>query len=135
MDVGDIYVARLMTSTVTTVIADTLVEDAAQTLLEMEIGSLVVVDDDGKLEGIITGTDFIGIVARSDPKAETAVERYMSEEIVTARAQDPIAAAAEKMTDHDIEHLPVVDDEGAVIGILSSTDLTRYLSAIEGDIA
>ncbi|WP_430504887.1 CBS domain-containing protein [Haloparvum sp. PAK95] len=127
----DILVARVMTSDPITVTADTYVEPAANKLLDNGVGSLIVVDDDGNLEGILTTTDFVKIVAASKPKAETKVERYMSTDVTTASAQDSIAEAAEKMIDHGIHHLPVVDDEEGVIGIVSTTDLAAYISGLQ----
>jgi CBS domain-containing protein len=127
----DIFVARLMSSGVISVTPDTLVEEAAQTLIDKEIGSLVVVNEDNHLQGILTSTDFVHIVAKSKPKAQTTVERYMTDEVVTVEAQDPIRDAADKMITYNIHHLPVVDDEEGVIGMLSTTDLTAYLSYVE----
>jgi CBS domain-containing protein len=113
------------------VTSDTLVEDAAQRLREKEVGSLVVVDDEGRLEGILTSTDFVAIVAKSRPKADTTVERYMTEKVVTVGPQDPIRDAADAMITYGINHLPVVDGDDTVIGMLSSTDLTAYLSGVQ----
>ena len=127
----DIFVARLMSSGVVSVTPDTLVEDAANTLLDKQIGSLVVVDEDNHIEGILTSTDFVRIVRDSKPKAKTTVERYMTDQVVTVEAQDSIRDAADKMITYNIHHLPVVDDEEGVIGMLSTTDLTAYLSDVE----
>jgi len=127
----DIFVARLMSSGVVSVTPDTFVEDAAQTLLDEQIGSLVVVDENNQLEGILTATDFVRIVRDSKPKAQTTVERYMTDQVVTAGAQHSIRDAADKMITYNIHHLPVVDDEEGVIGMLSTTDLTAYLSDVE----
>jgi CBS domain-containing protein len=127
----DVFVARLMTSELITADPDTYVEDAAHTLLDNQIGSIVVSGEEGGLEGILTNTDFIRIVAESKPKAQTTVERYMTTDVVTVGAQDHVQEAANKMIEEDISHLPVVDEEGTVIGIITKTDLTAYLSAIE----
>lgn len=127
----DIFVARLMSSGTITVSPDTLVEDAAETLLDRQIGSLVVVDGSNQVRGILTSTDFVRIVRDSKPKAKTTVERYMTDQVVTVEAQDSIRDAADKMITYDIQHLPVVDDEEGVIGMLSTTDLTAYLSDVE----
>ncbi len=126
----DIFVARLMSDGVVTVTPDALVEDAADTLLENDIGSVVVVDVENQLEGMLTSTDFVRIVAESQPKAETTVERYMTDQVVTVEAQDTIRDAADKMITYGIHHLPVVDDESGVIGMISTTDLTCYLSDV-----
>ena len=127
----DIFVARLMTTDVHTVTPDTLVEDAASKLIDNEIGSLVVVDEGGRVAGILTSTDFVHIVAESQPKAETTVQRYMTGTVVTGDAQDSIADAAGTMITYGIHHLPIVDDEDHLIGMLSTTDLTSYLSEEE----
>jgi CBS domain-containing protein len=126
----DIFVGRVMSSDVTTVTPDTLVEDAAQVLLEEKIGSLVVVDEHNALAGILTSTDFVDIVAKSQPKAETTVERYMTTDVITASAQDSIRDAADAMLENGVHHLPVVDDTEGVIGMVSTTDLAAYVSRV-----
>ena len=130
MTSDDIFVARLMSTPVETVTPDTLVEDAAETLLDNDIGSLVVVDDDGQLAGILTTTDFVDIVAKSRPKAETTVERYMSTDVVTADAGDSVSDVADVMMERGIHHLPVVDDDEGVIGMITTKDMAAYLSSV-----
>jgi CBS domain-containing protein len=127
----DIFVARLMSSTLHTADPDTLVEDAANTMLDNEVGSVLVVGDDGKIVGILTSSDFVGIVAASKPKAQTTVERYMSTDVTATTAQTSIQDAADAMVEHGIHHLPVVEEDGSPIGMLSSSDLTAYLSREE----
>ncbi len=126
----DVFVARLMTSKLVTADPDTWVEDAADLLLDNHIGSIIVSSEAGELEGILTNTDFIRIVAQSKPKAKTTVERYMTTDPITVDAQDHIQEAADIMIEEDISHLPVTDEEGVVIGILTKTDLTAYLSEV-----
>ncbi len=127
----DIFAGQLMSSDLHTVSPATLVEEAAQTMLENDIGSVLIVDDDGRLEGILTTTDFVTIVAKSHPKAETAVSRYMTTDLVTASAQDPIHEVADRMITYGIHHLPVVDDEENLIGMITTTDLAAYLSHVQ----
>ena len=127
----DIFVARIMSADVETVSPDTLVEDAAERMLEMEIGSLVVVDDDGGLAGIVTTTDFVDIVAKSEPKAETPIARYMSTDVQTAGAQESIQAVADRMLTLGVHHMPVVDDDVGLIGIISTSDLAGYISSVQ----
>lgn len=124
----DVFVARLMSADLKTVTRDTLVEDAAAILLDNQIGSVVVVDEGGRLEGILTSTDFVRIVAKSQPKAETTVEAYMTTDVITATAQDTVRDVADAMLEHAIHHVPVVDDAGGLIGIITSTDMAGYLS-------
>lgn len=126
----DVFVARLMTSKLVTADPDTWVEDAADMLLDNHIGSVIVSDEEGALKGILTNTDFIRIVAESKPKAKTSVERYMTTDLITVDAQDHIQDAADTMIEEDVSHLPVTDEDGVVIGILTKTDLTAYISAV-----
>lgn len=124
----DIFVARLMSADVKTVSPDTLVEDAAQVMLEHGIGSVVAVDEENRLEGILTTTDFVSIVAERQPKDETPVSAYLSADIVTADPQDSIQDVADAMIEYGFHHMPVVTADNEVIGIITTTDLTGYLS-------
>ena len=129
-EIEDVFVARLMSTDLHTVTPDTLVEDAAAVLLENDISSVLVVDDDGGLVGILTSTDFVDIVAKSQPKAETTVERYMTPDPITASAQDGVAAVAATMLEHGFHHVPVVDGD-APIGIITTSDFAAYVSSPE----
>jgi CBS domain-containing protein len=126
----DVFVGQLMSTELHTVAPETLVADAAEVMLDNDIGSVVVVED-GELRGILTRTDFVDIVAKSRPKAETPVAEYMSTGIITAAAQDPIREVADAMTDHGFHHMPVVSDEDGVIGMITSSDLAAYLSGVQ----
>ncbi|WP_394739169.1 CBS domain-containing protein [Natronococcus roseus] len=127
----DIFVARVMSTELQTVTPETLVEDAGQVMRDNGVGSVIVVDERNRLEGILTTTDFVGIVAESQPKAETSVSRYMTTDVVTTDAQAGIRDAADLMVERGFHHLPVVDDEEGVIGIVTTTDLTAYLSRVQ----
>ena len=129
-EIEDVFVARLMSTDLHTVTPDTLVEDAAAVLLENDVSSVLVVDDDGGLVGILTSTDFVDIVAKSQPKAETTVERYMTRDPITAGAQDDVAAVAATMLERGFHHVPVVDGE-TPIGIITTSDFAAYVSSPE----
>ncbi|MFB6171638.1 MAG: CBS domain-containing protein [Haloarculaceae archaeon] len=124
----DIFVGRVMSTNTHTVAPDTLVADAADEMRDNDVGSVMVVDGENELCGILTATDFVHIVAESQPKAETTVERYMTTDVVTTTVQTPIRHAADAMMEHGFHHLPVVDDREGVVGMLSTADLTAYLS-------
>ncbi len=124
----DIFVARIMSTELHTASPETLVEEAAEELLANGIGSLVVTDGDGRIEGILTTTDFVDIVAKSRPKAETTVSRYMSTDVVTVDPQTTIQEAADTIVECGFHHLPVVDGDGVVVGMLTTSDLAAYLS-------
>lgn len=124
-------VAQLMTSGVFTVTPDTPVREAAESLLEMDVGSLVVVDEDNRPVGMLTNTDLVEILSRGDVGDDTTVAQYMTNEIITISTRSSIREAAAKMINNRIHHLPVTD-EGNVVGMLSTMDLTSYLSYTAG---
>ncbi|MGA9401995.1 CBS domain-containing protein [Haladaptatus sp.] len=127
----DIFVGQLMTTTLHTASPDTLVEEAAREMIESGIGSVIVTDDENHLQGILTTTDFVRIVAERQPKDETPVSEYMSTDVMTATAQDSIRDVSDRMITHGIHHMPVVDETEGVIGMISTTDLTAYLSRVQ----
>lgn len=124
----DVFVGRLMSSPVQSVSPETAVQDAARQLIDHDIGSVVVVDDANHLEGILTATDFVHITADGETAAEATVADYMSSGVITATANDEIHDIAETMVEHGFHHVPVVDDTEGVIGMITTTDLTMYLS-------
>jgi CBS domain-containing protein len=130
-ETDDLFVASLMTNDVKTVTPETLVEDAADVMLENEIGSVVVVDDDGSLQGILTRTDFVAIVAGQKPKDQTPVAEYMTSDVLTAGAGDSIREVADRMVEAGIHHMPVVDEAEGLIGMITTSDLTVYLSTVQ----
>ena len=129
-DIDDLFVASLMSPDVKTVTPETLVEEAADLMLEHEIGSVVVVDDDGELRGILTRTDFVAIVSGQKPKDQTPVSEYMTTDVLTATGGASIREVADRMVEAGIHHMPVVDDD-EVIGMITTSDLTAYLSTVQ----
>jgi CBS domain-containing protein len=127
----DIFVGRVMSTDLKTVGPDALVEDAAGLMLGEGVGSVLVVDGSDRVEGILTTTDFVRIVAESQPKAETTVTRYMTTDVETTTAGTPITDVADRMVEGGFHHMPVVDEEEGVIGMVTTTDLAAYLSHVE----
>jgi CBS domain-containing protein len=128
---ADIFVGRLMSSPVRTVSRETSTQEAARKMSENGIGSVIVVGDDNDLEGILTATDFVRLGADARSAADTPVSEYMSTEVITTAANDDIRDVADLMIDHGFHHVPVVDEAEGVVGIVTTTDLTAYLSHVE----
>lgn len=125
----DIFVGRLLSSPVHTVAPETPVKDAAKTMIDADIGSLVVVDD-GDLTGILTSTDFVHAAADGMNAADAAVEDYSSDSVVTTDANDTVRDVADLMIEHGFHHVPVTE-EGEVVGMITTSDMTAYISHIE----
>ncbi|MEV6104948.1 CBS domain-containing protein [Streptomyces sp. NPDC051940] len=92
--------------------------DVARLLRENGISGVPVVDDDGRVLGVISETDLAGAPAgRAD--------RLMTSPAVLAHAEDTVADVARVMAVRRIERLPVVDDEDRLIGIVTRSDLLQ----------
>lgn len=123
----DVLVGSLMSAPVRTVTPAESVGTAARTMIEHDISSVVVVDDDNEAAGILTSTDYVHIVA-DDASAATDVSAYMTTEVITATVNDPVADVAETMVDRGVHHVPVVDDAAGVVGMIATTDFAAYVS-------
>lgn len=132
-ETDDLFVASLMSTDLKTVTPDTLVEEAADMMLDNVVGSVIVVDEDDELAGILTRTDFVAIVAGQKPKDQTPVSEYMTTDVLTAQGGDSIRDVADRMVEAGIHHMPVVDEEEGVIGMITTSDLTAYLSTVQTD--
>ena len=126
---NDVPVDRLMSTDLTTIERRADAADAAKRMRDTGVGSLLVVDPDGTLAGLITATDFVALVRDNDPKDRTPVEAFMTTDVVTVGREDTVAELAEP-TAHGYTHLPVTDDRGEPVGMVSTTDLTAYLSRV-----
>ncbi len=126
----DIFVGRLMSSPITMVPPETTVREAARLMRDNDIGSVIVVDKSEELCGILTSTDFVAAVADERSMAETPVSEFMTEDVVTTTANEPIRKIADLMVEHGFHHVPVVEGD-QVIGIVTTSDLTAYLSHVE----
>lgn len=124
----DIFVGNLMTTPVKTVSAGTPAKEAASQMLEEGISSVVVVDGENRLEGILTSTDFVAIAAAEGSADAFSVADYMTTDVVTTTANESIESVADQLIEHGIHHVPVVDDREGVVGMMTTTDLTAYLS-------
>ena len=130
MEIEAVPVEQLMTTDLVTVTADEGVESAAGTILEKKAGSLVALDDDGNISGILTCTDLTELISDGAVPADATVDDYMTEDVTTVEPEESIQDAAVKMITKQIQHLPVVDD-GEVVGMLSTTDLTSHLTYMD----
>jgi CBS domain-containing protein len=106
-------------------IGDTL-NDALKLMWQHDVGALPVVDHNGHVMGMITDRDIaMATYLRGRMPAEIPVSETMSGEIVACHGDDTIADAERLMRDHQIRRLPVTDDTGHVIGMITLGDLAR----------
>lgn len=128
MEVETTPLDRVMSTALFRIASDATAQDAAETLLTEGVGSLLVVDQDGDLTGIVTSTDLIGIVSGEGSPTDSTVREYMTTDAVTISATETVHDAAVKMIGSDIQHLPVTDDAGDIVGMVSATDITTQMT-------
>lgn len=120
-----------MSSPVRSVSADTPAREAAEKMMDADIGSLVVLDDEGRLDGILTATDFIKLAADGEHAEEVPVSEYMTADVVTTTANEPVTEVARTIVEQGFHHVPVVDDDNRVVGMITTADMTAYITHVE----
>ncbi|HXG06548.1 MAG TPA: CBS domain-containing protein [Nitrososphaera sp.] len=108
--------------------------DAAKLMVKNKVGSVVVVDVEGKPVGIVTERDLLKkVTAQNKSPKEVVVEEIMSFPVITIKAYDSIETAAAVMKTNKIKRLIVMEQDGSLLGVLSITDITRKLAKILAD--
>src|SRR5688572_32475298 len=95
---------------------DTLGE-VAERMTAVNVGA-VIVKDYGRLIGILTERDLLKAMAARVHTSEARVRQWMTEDPLTAPADADAEEAAQIMLEHGFRHLPVMDENGAVAGIV-----------------
>lgn len=104
---------------------DATVQEAAAAMEVEDVGSLPVVDDDGKLIGIVTDRDIaIRAVAKGRDPRTTPVAETASGEPVVVGPEDDLDTAMSLMAGNQLRRLPVVQGD-TLVGIVAVADLTR----------
>ena len=109
-----------------------MVSDVAQLMKDEDIGPVLIVDDsnDGKrLVGIVTDRDLaIKVVGEGRDPNSTRVEDVMTDSLVTCRADDDVQNAMRAMAQNQLRRIPVVNDSGQLVGIISQADVATRLN-------
>jgi CBS domain-containing protein len=107
---------------------DATVLDAALLMNEHKIGSLLVMTG-GRLAGIITERDLlVRVVGRRRDPADTPVREVMTAEVACCRPETELAEARGVMKNRRIRHLPVLDTDDRLLGLVSIGDLNAHLA-------
>jgi CBS domain-containing protein len=120
----EVPVAEVMSAPVHTVEPSASTRRAAELLVEYEVGSLVVVEDDRPV-GIVTESDLVGLVAADRDPDAVAVESVTTAPVVTVDTTATVREVAGEMREHGIRRVPVVD--GGLAGIVTAADLAHYV--------
>jgi CBS domain-containing protein len=111
-------IRHMMIEKVVTAKKNITVKDAIKILFKRHIGAIVVTNDEKKCVGIFTERDAIRVVAQNIP-LDTSLEEVMTKNVVTVREDATFEEARRKIIDHKIRHLPVVDSNGKLLGLIA----------------
>ena len=94
------------------------IKEAISILHKRHIDSIIILDEDQKCDGIFTERDAIRVIANDIPLA-TPIANVMTTNLQTITERATYAMAKETMRNHNIRHLPVVDEKGRFIGLIN----------------
>ncbi len=105
------------------------VYEAVKLMSEKNVGSLLVLNAKGKLAGIIVERDALQRVLLAGKSARTElVQNVMTKKVVYATPEQTVDESMALMTRHRMRHLPILDKEQKVVGVVSIGDLVKYIS-------
>lgn len=123
--------ARFRAPLVTAEAEDT-VEKSARTMRDRHIGCLVLLRL-GRPVGVVTDRDLVvRVIAQGRDPAISKTGEFVTYDPITVSVHDGIETAVERMRRHGVRRLPIVDDEGLAVGIVTADDLLILLG---GEIA
>jgi CBS domain-containing protein len=116
----------LMSQPVVTCPTQCTLDQAARLMWEFDCGIIPVVNDAGRLAGVVTDRDIcMAAYTQGKPLREIAVETALATPVVAVFGNDSIDAAEELLRANQIHRLPVLDQDSRPIGLLSVNDLAR----------
>lgn len=119
---------------VLTIHPDASVAGLIAMLAEHGVGAFVVSPDGSRIAGIVSERDVVRALAHGPQVLEHPVSSIMTADVMCATAETSTDDLASLMTNERIRHVPIVDDEGALTGIVSIGDVVKSrLGELEGE--
>ena len=119
--------SEVMTGHVVCVLPDLGLAQLTELLLELNISGAPVVDDGGRPLGVVSRADILGA-----PRQDATVADIMMPVAFTLPESASLSRAAALMAFEGVHRVPVVSDQGRVVGIVSSLDVSRWLARNDG---
>jgi CBS domain-containing protein len=120
-------VLRQKGSTIYAVPPDASVFSAIELMADKQIGALLVIDE-GRLVGMVSERDYARkVVLNGRSSKDTFVREIMTSDPITINCESSVDEAMRTMTDTRCRHLPVIDPQGHVAGIVSIGDLVNWI--------
>jgi CBS domain-containing protein len=124
-------IGEIMSRDVELVAPEATVQDAAQAMSDLD-SRYVAIGSGGAAAGMLTDRDIlIRLVARGLDPQRTRVEEVMSAELVLCREDDDAAHVLESMEERQIRRMPVVDEAGRLLGIVTEEAIGRALGGAD----
>ncbi|MCB8966191.1 MAG: CBS domain-containing protein [Chloroflexota bacterium] len=101
------------------------IQEAIGILAARNIGALLIVDDVGKLVGILSERDIVRKAVMHKGVFDLPVAEVMTTHVVTALPQDDLMSVAHTMTEKRFRHMPILDSDGELIGMISIGDVLK----------
>ncbi|MDX6520609.1 MAG: hypothetical protein QOF08_1214 [Gaiellales bacterium] len=117
----------VMSTNLISVSPETRIGEAARKMVDSDVGAAIVLAPGDKLVGVITERDLMRCVSEGT-EPNTPVSDRMTRHVLTAAPTTELAEAMALMVDGHFRHLPVVNEDGNVIGLASMRDLMAYTS-------
>jgi len=118
-------IREIMTSNPSTVEPDKTIVDAAR-IMKQEDAGVVPVTENGRLTGMVTDRDIaIRVVAEGKDPQSTTVQEVASKNLVTLDPEQELDEALRLMAQHQVRRLPVVEEDGRLVGIVAQADVAR----------
>ena len=111
----------VMNTRVVVVEPEISLKEAAKTMCDKHIGSLIVIDNE-RIVGILTQTDILKAVALEKDLEATLVEEVMNKKVMTIDYEKSVEDAVDVMIEGKIKRLPVTKD-GKLVGIITASDI------------
>lgn len=122
-------VIDLAVQIVTTIPSGTSLLDGAKKMRSRHVGSLVVIDNDGRPIGMLTDRDItIEVVALDRDVHGLTVDDVMSTPICTAEASESVVDALARMREQGFRRLPVIDKDGRLMGIVTASNIVEEIT-------
>lgn len=128
----ELRIEEVMSQNVYCLYPDLKMQAVVEFFPKNHISGAPVLSRDGHLVGVISMEDLIRALIVYD--LDAPVQQYMSSQLITVKGKDPVVEALKKFVSMNVGRLPVVDDAGKLIGILTKGDITRgLLKALQRD--
>jgi CBS domain-containing protein len=115
----------IMTEELVTIRPEASIREAIEMLIGKEISGLPVIDQQGRLVGVITEFAMLAMVYDHEVSNQT-VGQHMTREVITVNVDDPISRIADLCIVHRVRRLPVMRD-GKLVGLIARRDVLKSL--------